>query len=163
MTLFDFIFLGLLLVFASLGAWRGLVSEIIALLTWIAALTISWTYTDKVANMLTGVIAERVWQQVLAFTLIFIGVLAIAALLRYTLRSLLKAAGMGPSDRFFGVLFGLAKGMAIALILVLAGGLLGLAKEPWWEQATFSPPLETAVLAAKPWLPDAVAEHISFR
>lgn len=163
MTIFDYIFLGVLLLSASIGAWRGLVSEVIALSTWIIALVVSWAYSGRVAGMLSGIIAERVWQQVAAFALIFVGVLIIAALLHYTLRRLLKAAGMGPSDRFFGVLFGLARGVAIALILVLAGGLLDLAKEPWWAQAKFAPPLETAVLAAKPWLPDAVADNIRFR
>ena len=163
MTIFDYLFLGLLLISASIGAWRGLVSEVIALFTWIVALAVAWAYTGRVATALSGFIHEPVWQQVAAFALIFVGVLIIAAILHYTLRKLLKAAGMGPSDRFFGILFGLARGVAIALILVLAGGLLDLAKEPWWAQAKFAPPLETAVLAAKPWLPEVVADNIRFR
>jgi len=163
MTIFDYIFLGLLLLSASIGAWRGLVSEVIALTTWIVALVVSWAYSGQVADLLAGVITERVWQQIAAFVLLFVAVLLVAALLHYSVRRLLKAAGMGPSDRFFGILFGLARGVAVALVLVLAGGLLDLAKEPWWAHAKFAPPLETAVLAAKPWLPDAVADNIHFR
>ena len=54
------------------------------------------------------------------------------------------------------------KGLAIAFLVVLAGGLLGVSQASWWRQATFSPMLETAVLAARPWLPDAVAKRVRF-
>ncbi|MGL1832826.1 CvpA family protein [Rhodocyclaceae bacterium SMB388] len=163
MTVFDYIFLGILALSAAVGLWRGLVSEIIALLAWVLALGVGWLYSARVATMLAGVIAEPVWRQVAAFALLFVGVLLIAAVLRFLLRELLRAAGLGPADRFFGTLFGLARGVAIAIVLVLFGGLVGIAAEPWWTNALFAPPLETAVIAAKPWLPDAVAERIRFR
>jgi len=90
-------------------------------------------------------------------------VLLLAAFLRFLLRELLKAAGLGATDRFFGALFGLARGLAITFAVVLIGGLVGVSREPWWANAMFSPPLETAVIAAKPWLPDAVADRVRFR
>jgi membrane protein required for colicin V production len=37
-----------------------------------------------------------------------------------------------------------------------------LPKEKWWSEAYFSAPLETAVLASKPWLPSDVAKRIRF-
>lgn len=163
MTVFDYVFLGILALSAAVGLWRGLVSEIIALLAWVLALGAGWLYSGQVATMLVGVIVEPVWRQVAAFALLFVGVLLIAAVLRFLLRELLRAAGLGPADRFFGTLFGLARGVAIAIVLVLFGGLVGMAAEPWWTNALFAPPLETAVIAAKPWLPDAVAERIRFR
>jgi membrane protein required for colicin V production len=35
-------------------------------------------------------------------------------------------------------------------------------RQPWWRQATLAVPLETAVLALKPWLPADVAKRIRF-
>lgn len=163
MTAFDFIFVGLLVLSAAVGMWRGLVSEVIALVAWVAALIAAWLYADGAAAHLAGVILEPFWRQVAGFALIFIGVLLFAAILRFLLRQLLRAAGLGPADRFFGTLFGLARGVLIALVVVLLGGLVGMAKEPWWAESIFAPPLETAVIAAKPWLPDAVADRIRFR
>jgi membrane protein required for colicin V production len=95
--------------------------------------------------------------------LVFIGVLLLAAVLRFLLRELLRAAGLGPADRMFGTFFGVARGLAIAFVLVLVGGMLGMAKETWWVDSLFAPPLETAVIASKPWLPEVVAERIRFR
>lgn len=163
MTVFDYVFLAILLLSAAVGMWRGLVSEVIALLAWVVALVAAWRYSGEVARLLGGVIVEPAWRQVAGFALIFVAVLILAALLRFLLRELLKAVGLGATDRLFGAFFGLARGVAIAFAVVLLGGLIGVAREPWWSHATFAPPLETAVIAAKPWLPDAVAARIRFR
>lgn len=108
-------------------------------------------------------IVEPMWRQVAGGALVVVGVLILAALLRYLLRELLRAAGLGATDRFFGALFGIARGLAVAFVVVLIGGLAGVSKEPWWRDALFAAPLESAVIAAKPWLPAEVADKIRFR
>jgi membrane protein required for colicin V production len=39
----------------------------------------------------------------------------------------------------------------------------GMARDVWWQNAMFAAPLETAVVASKPWLPRAIADRIRFR
>lgn len=163
MTAFDYVFLSVLALSAAVGMWRGLASEVIAMLAWVLAVFAAWRYSGEIAGLLSGVISEPAWRPVVAFALIFIAVLLVAALLRFLLRELLKAVGLGAADRLFGAVFGLARGLAIAFAVVLLGGLVGVAREPWWANAMFSPPLETAVISAKPWLPDAVAARIRYR
>ena len=163
MTVFDYVFLGLLAFSALIGMWRGLVSEVMAVLAWAAALFAAWRYNGEAAEVFTGMIVEPMWRQVAGGALVVVGVLILAALLRYLLRELLRAAGLGATDRFFGALFGIARGLAVAFVVVLIGGLAGVAKEPWWRDALFSAPLESAMIAAKPWLPAEVADKIRFR
>ena len=163
MTVFDYVFLGILALSAAVGMWRGLVSEVMAVLAWVLALFAAWRYNEQAAQVFAGLIAEPLWRQVAGGALVVVGVLILTALVRYLLRELLRAAGLGATDRFFGALFGIARGLLVALVVVLIGGLAGLSREPWWTQALFSPPLETAVLAAKPWLPEVVADKIRFR
>jgi len=64
--------------------------------------------------------------------------------------------------RLLGVIFGVARGLAIVLVLVALGGMTSLPREKWWSEAYLSPPLQTAVLASKPWLPAEVAKRIRF-
>lgn len=163
MTVLDYVLLAIVVLSALVGLWRGLVSEVVALLAWVVALGAAWLYASEVAQMLESHIAEPAWRQVAGFALIFVGVLLLAAVLRFLLRELLRAAGLGPADRMFGTFFGVARGLAIAFVLVLVGGMLGMAKETWWVDSLFAPPLETAVIASKPWLPEVVAERIRFR
>ena len=163
MTVFDYTVLIILFASMALGAWRGVVSEIIALVAWVlACFAARWTGID-LARLLPADIADPVVRLVIAWVLIFIAVLLLMAFVRIVIRGLLRKLGLSPSDRMLGVLFGTARGVAIVLILVAMGGALSMPRERWWSEAYFSAPLETAVLACKPWLPYDVAKYIRFR
>jgi membrane protein required for colicin V production len=163
MTVFDYLFLGVLGLSAAIGLWRGLVSEVMAVVAWVAAGAAAWLWYREAAALFTGVIAEPLWRQVAGVAVIVVGVLLLAATLRYLLRQLLRAAGLGPADRFFGAVFGLARGFVIVFVAVLLGGLVGMGREPWWAQSLFAPTMESAVITARPRLPGVVADRIRFR
>lgn len=163
MTVFDYVFLAVLGLSAAIGMWRGLLSEVMAVAAWVFALLAAWRYNGMAAELFAGVIDEVVWRQFAGGAVVVLGVLVLAALLRHLLRQLLQATGLGPTDRFLGAVFGIARGLLVASIVVLLGGLAGVSREPWWTQALFSAPLESVVLASRPWLPEAVAEKIRFR
>ncbi len=163
MTAFDYIFLGVLGFSALIGLWRGLASEVISLLAWALALFATWRYGSDAAASLAGIVSGLAWRYVASFVLIFIAVLLLGALLRFLLRELLRAVGLGAADHFFGAIYGLARGFAIVFSAVLLGGMVGVAREPWWANAMFAPPMEMAVISVKPWLPDVVADRIRFR
>ncbi|TVO58038.1 MULTISPECIES: CvpA family protein [Denitromonas] len=163
MTVFDYAFLGLLCVMAILGFWRGLISEVLALAGWILGFIVARMFAGQVAFLFADWISEPAFAYLAAFALIFLAVLVLVAVVRYALRALIHAVGLGFVDRGFGALFGTAKAVAIACLLVAFGGASGLSRAPWWEAAMFSPLLETAVVAAKPWMPNVVAERVSFR
>ncbi len=163
MTAFDYVVLTILIASMALGAWRGVVGEIIALAAWVLAFFAAKWWGAEFAHALLGGIADPAVRIVVAWVLVFVIVLLLMALLRLAVRGLLKALGLSPSDRALGVLFGTARGALIILVLVALGGTLSLAKEQWWSEAVFSAPLETAVLACKPWLPSDMAKRIRFR
>ena len=48
------------------------------------------------------------------------------------------------------------------VVLVGLGGMTSAPTQAWWRQATLAAPLETAVMATKPWLPDDLAKRIRF-
>ena len=163
MTLFDYAVLVILLASMLLGAWRGVVGEIIALAAWVLAFFAAKWWADEFARQLLTAITDPALRIVAAWVLVFVIVLLLMALVRLAMRGLLKALGLSLSDRALGVLFGTARGVLIILALVGLGGMLSLAKEKWWSEAYFSAPLETAVLACKPWLPPEVSKRIRFR
>ena len=59
------------------------------------------------------------------------------------------------------------KWLAIIVLIVLVGvllaGMTALPKSQWWRDAMLAPPFETAVIAAKPWLPAEVSKRIQYR
>ena len=164
MTAFDYVVVAIVSASVLLGVWRGVVGEVIALVAWVLAFFAAKWWGDEVAQrVLAGIIADPALRIVAAWVAVFVVVLLLMALLRLAVRGLLKALGLSPTDRLLGVIFGLARGLLIVLVLVAVGGMLSMAKERWWSDAYFSAPLETAVLAGKPWLPPEVAKRIRFR
>jgi membrane protein required for colicin V production len=154
MTIFDYMFLSILGLSAILGLWRGLVSEILGLAAWVLALVVASSHADAAALRLEGTVADPRWRVVVAFLLILITILLLVSLVKIFLRRLLHTVGLGATDRFLGTLFGLLRGLLIALTAVWAGGLVGMSHEPWWERALFAPPLEKAVDRIERWLPE---------
>ncbi len=163
MTAFDYVVITLVAASVALGVWRGVVGEIIALVAWVLAFfTARWWGAELAQVFFTG-IADPALRIVTAWVAVFVAVLVLMALLRLAVRGLLKALGLSLSDRLLGLVFGLARGLVIVLALIVVGGMTSLPKERWWSEAYFSAPLETAVLAGKPWLPPEVSKRIRFR
>ena len=163
MTVFDYIVIAVVAASVLLGIWRGVVGEIIALVAWVLAFFAARWWGDEVANSVLNAIRDPALRLVAAWVLIFIVVLMLMALLRLAIRGLLKALGLSPTDRLLGMIFGVARGLVIVLALVVVGSMTMAAQQKWWVEAYFSAPLETAVMAGKPWLPEDIAKRIRFR
>jgi membrane protein required for colicin V production len=163
MTVFDYAVLAVLAASLLLGLWRGFVSEVLALAAWVAAFFAARAVAPGVAPIFARFTHEAALQYVGAFALVFIGVLLVFAIGRTLVSKLLHAAGLGWADRLLGTVFGIARGLIIVLLAVLVGGMTALPRQPWWRDAQLAPPLETAVVAAKPWMPTAVAKRIRYR
>ena len=142
MTGFDYAVLAVLGVSFVIGLIRGLIKELVNLAGWAAAFVLS---------------------SLLAYLAIFIGTLLVASLLAMFLSLLAKSAGLGATNRSLGAVFGALRGLLVLLALVLLGGLTPLPKEPFWRDAMFSGPIETAVVAIRPWLPEGLAQRVKYR
>ena len=163
MTAFDYAVLAVLGLSLLLGVWRGLASEVLALAAWIVAFLAGKMLAPEMAPLFGEWIREPAFRYAAAFGVIAVLVLAVAAIARLLLSKLLRAVGLGPLDRFLGAAFGVARGGLIVMLLVLIGGMTTQPQEAWWREAKLAPPLETAVLAARTWLPPALAKRIRYR
>jgi membrane protein required for colicin V production len=70
--------------------------------------------------------------------------------------------GLGFLDRTLGAIFGLARGLLIAVLFVLFAGLTTLPRTDWWQNSATSPALTAAALTLRPWLPRAWAERLDY-
>jgi len=163
MTIFDYAVLTAIGVSVLLGLWRGVVSEILALVAWIVAFLVARAEAVEVTHLLARWIAEPGMRLAAAYVLVFVGVLLVFALARMLISLMLKAVGLGLLDRLLGACFGVLRGILVVLMAVLVAGMTPLPKADWWRDAMLAPPLETAVIAARPWLPAEAAKRIRFR
>jgi len=164
-TWFDWLILIVILLSALLGVWRGVVSEVLALLAWVAAFFAARMWGGAATELLSAWLHnlhEPALRQMVGFATVFVATLLLFAIVRFALSRLLRAVGLGLVDRFLGALFGLGRGVLLVLVGVLMGGLTDLPRQQWWHEASLAPPLETAVLAAKPWLPPMLSQKIHY-
>lgn len=160
MTGLDFVVIGILLLSALLGLWRGLVHELMALLGWPFALVLCKLSAGHLAPMLP--LKQDTARLVVAYALVFIAALIVWSVLTRLLAKLLKTVGLSWSDRVMGGLFGLLRGAMVLLIMVWMVGLTNYFQKPFWRDALTTGMLERAALMTKSWLPDSVAQRIHY-
>ncbi|MBI5785944.1 MAG: CvpA family protein [Rhodocyclales bacterium] len=163
MTIFDYAVFGIVGASSLLGLWRGVIAEVLALAAWIVAFIAARALGGEAATYFEGVVAEPALRYAAGFVAVLLFVLVCFAVARLVLSMVLKAAGLAMVDRLLGAGFGILRGVLIVLVGVLLAGMTTLPKSQWWRNAWLAPPLETAVIAAKPWLPAEVAKRIQYR
>lgn len=162
MTTFDYVVLGIIGMSVVLAVMRGLVKELLSLLTWIVAYLVAQTWCDDVIPWLPVDIPGDALKLAVSFLLLLFGTWLLMALLTLTLGELIKAVGLSLFDRLLGAIFGLLRGSLIVLVLVIVAGLTHFPQTAFWQKAAFSAPLESLALAVKPLLPDIIAAKMKY-
>jgi membrane protein required for colicin V production len=162
LTLFDFLVLFVLICSIVISTLRGLVKEILSLISWIVSFVLANAYGEEFAKFLPDVVPGLLARLMLAFLAVFIGVRILMGLLSMAIEALIKAGGLTLADRGLGGLFGLARGLVLILAGVLLCGMTTLPQQPFWKEALFSPLAETAARTVKPFLPGDIASHVKF-
>ena len=163
MTVFDYAVISVIALSVLLGFWRGVVGEVLALAAWVLAFFAARYLAPFLSPVLAQWVVEPGFRLVLAWIIVVLSVLLLVALVRQLVKLLLKAVGLGWADRVLGAFFGIARGGLVVFFGVLVAGLTPLPKAGWWREAVLSPPLETVVIAAKPWMPQELAKRIDYR
>jgi membrane protein required for colicin V production len=161
-TLFDYLVLFILICSIVISTMRGLVKELLSLVSWIVAFVVANAYGQVLATMLPAAIPGMLTRLIVAFVALFIGVRLLMVLLTMAVEALVKAGGLTVVDRGLGGLFGLGRGVVIVLTVVLLCGMTAIPLQPFWKEALLSPLAETAARTVKPFLPGDLARHVQF-
>ena len=162
MSTFDLAVLLLVAASAVIGAWRGLIGEVLALLAWAIAIVAAWLFGPGIGESLFSGIKEPALRTLAGCGSMVVAVLVAMMALKFLIRKALQALGLSLTDRVLGAVFGVVRGMAIVLVLVAAAGLTGIPKQAWWKEASLAPPLETVVLALRPMLPPDIGKRLRY-
>ena len=99
MTTLDWILAGVLVFSLLLGAWRGLVYEVLSVLGWAASFYAAQWFAPQVAMLLGLQTVSEPIRYAAAFALVFIAAVFAAGLLAALLKRLVDAIGLRPVDR----------------------------------------------------------------
>jgi membrane protein required for colicin V production len=162
MTAFDFLVIGIVGLSTVFAFWRGFIRVTASLVAWVLGVLAAIHFSDVVGPLLPDFGESPAVRFVVAFAIILAAVLIVGALVGFLVSRLLRAAGLGFLDRLLGAIFGVARGILIAVLLVLFAGLTTLPRSDWWQNAQSSPALVAAALSLRPWLPRAWADRLDY-
>jgi membrane protein required for colicin V production len=120
MNPFDIIIIVILGYSLVRGLFRGLVKEISSIIGVFGGFYAGYTYYKTLGKLLSSIVHEAAYLNILSFLIIFCGVLIVVSVLGVIIKYLLNIAFLGWVDRIGGVVFGLAKGVLIVSVLFIS-------------------------------------------
>ena len=119
-TFLDLIFAVIILISTVLALTKGLMREIISLVSLLGGFLLAAFYYWKVASFLVSFTKTQDIANLLGFLTIFVGILLLGAAASFLVNRFLKKTSLEWADRLLGGVYGLLRGWLIASIIVLA-------------------------------------------
>lgn len=134
----DIVILIITVLSSMFGLWRGLIKEVLSLLTWIAALLVARVYSEPLAGLMTGMIENDGIRYVTAFAMLFVTVMMFGTFLNFLMSKLLNVTGLKLADRLLGAVFGVARGVIIVLVILFVTNMF-VSETELWQQSQLIP------------------------
>lgn len=160
MSLFDIFALSVIALSAVSATVRGIISELLSLITWLLALAVAKIAAAPLGASVLSVIQPPVLATAAGFVAAFIAVMLAMSLLRPLLTGGAKAVGLGGVNRLLGTCYGTLRGGVMVTLAVLVCAFTDLPQSEDWRNAQSAPFFEGAAKLAVPYLPDYLAEKI---
>lgn len=152
----DLAIIGILLVSVVVSLIRGFIKEVFSILVWAAAIFAGFQFSGLLAEALVPVIELPSARFIVAFAAVFLLVLSVGGLIGFLVGKMVEKTGLSPTDRLFGAVFGLARGLALVVLAVMLLSLTPFVRDPWWAESRLMPTFETMAERARAWLPESV-------
>ncbi|WP_027995970.1 CvpA family protein [Simplicispira psychrophila] len=160
MAALDLIFVGVLLVSMLIGAWRGLVFELLSALSWAAAFVLAQWFAADLAALLPLSGWPSAGRYAAGFAVVFVLALFGCGMVAALARKLVEATGLRPADRALGALFGVVRAGVLLLVMAVLAQLTPLHESDWWHESSGAPWLSVALKELKPALPEEFGKYL---
>lgn len=157
----DYIILAVLGVSVLIGLWRGLISEVLALVIWAAAFWVAWTFGPSVAAYFEHSISLPSARIGAGYGICFITVLILGALVRFLVGRLVAGTGLSGTDRLLGMVFGFARGVLLVTLAVFLLNFTAFTRDPWWQASVFLPQFKGMAAWLGERVPDSVRHYLN--
>ena len=101
------------------GLFRGLVKEVSSIIGVLGGFYAAFTYYPKLSKLLSGLISDTAYLNILSFLIIFCVVLIVVGVLSIIIKYLMNISFLGWVDRIGGLIFGAIKSILIVSILFI--------------------------------------------
>jgi membrane protein required for colicin V production len=135
----DYIILAIILISAVMGLVRGLLREAVAVITWVLAIVLAWSFASSLEPVLGGILVGsplRIWA---ARAIIFVGVLLLGGAVAVILGHYVRVSMFAGMDKFLGFVFGIVRGIVIVGAFTIAIQALRMDEDERWKHSRLLP------------------------
>ncbi|MGU3539347.1 CvpA family protein [Methylobacterium sp. A54F] len=154
-SVLDLVVLGIVVISALLAAVRGVTREVLAIIAWVAAAAVAWSFYPLLLPTVKQHVTSDTVALVASIAAIFLGTLIVVSIVTVKLSDVVLDSRIGAIDRSLGFLFGAGRGFLICVIGWVFLSWLVQGKMPEWAaQAHTRPMLEKSGDALVAQLPE---------
>ena len=161
MSPFDYFILTVLIVSSIYGVYRGLIKEVLSLTGLVLSFYLASNFDNSLAN-LVPIENKSNFLIISAFILIFVSTLILTSLLIKIVSKVLKFAGLSILNRFFGFIFGMARGLVMVLVILYLNQLIPFINLIDPTESTLIPLLDPIFSIVLEYLPNYQSTHVEY-
>ena len=161
MSPFDYFILTILIVSSIYGVYRGLIKEILSLAGLVLSFYLASNFDNSLAN-LVPIENKSDFLIISAFILIFVSTLILTSLLIKIISKVLKFAGLSILNRFFGFIFGMARGLVVVLVILYLNQLIPFINLIDPTESMLIPFLDPIFSIVFEYLPNYQSTHVEY-
>lgn len=152
----DGIIIAAVLLSGILALIRGLVREVLSLISWLLAIYAGTHLSPLLKPTMLKYTSNEMIANAAAGFIVFIIILVLLTIVSHIIAKSVRAAGLSAIDRSLGFLFGAARGFLVAALLYLCGTLIFTDKKEypkWLTEAKTQPALDISAVWLQTLMP----------
>jgi membrane protein required for colicin V production len=149
----DYIIITIIVLSMIISVLRGFVREVLSVFAWILAIWIAMTFASDLAESFNPYVHNAMTRLGLAFFVLFVISLVVAALVNFLIVRMVAKIGLGSIDKCMGLFFGFARGVVLVALILACASLTVMPKQKYWQETYLLPyfnPLEQWMLQYLP-------------
>lgn len=156
----DWFFIAVLAASLVMGLWRGLVYEVLSVMSWVAAFIVAQWLAPRAAAALPIQRAPEAGRYAVGFVLVFLVVVFTGGLLAWLTKKVVDSVGLRPIDRTLGGLFGLVRGAVLLLGIAIVINMSPARQYGWWTESRGAAVSLAVLKGLKPVLPEQFGRYL---
>lgn len=158
----DIAFIAILIISVLVGLIRGAVREVLSLVGLAVAVYLAFSFSEMVSKeYLSKFFESPKVSYIVSFILIIVASIFTIALVNLFFSQLLRASGLSFINRFFGMVFGLLRGVLICSIITLILNFVpGLTQSSWYKASSTASVFRSIANQALAYLPKEINDYL---
>ena len=142
LNMFDYGLLVVILLSLLLGFRRGFFAEVLSVLTWVIAFFVAMLFTHSILGYVAHYVKSEVLAGLISFIGLFVATLIVGAIIRTIVMRFSDSSKMSLANRMLGGIFGIGRGILVALLVVFVFSNTALQKHEWFQQSVLTKELQ---------------------